>query len=448
MRFSKQDMRRILIPIVIEQLLAVTIGMADSMMVSSAGEAAISGVSLVDTVNLLLLFMFSALSAGGSVVISQTLGKGDVPLAGNAAKQLVWVVLAVSGTLTTAVLVFRKPLLALIFGKVEADVMSNALTYFFFTSLSYPFIGLYNSHAAIFRAMGNSKTPLVASVVMNVSNLIGNAVLIFVFHMGAAGAAISTLSSRVIGSVMMMILSRNRNNTLYIDSLFKCKFEKAVVKRICAIGIPNGIENSMFQLGKILTQSLISTFGTAQIAANAVGNNLVAFQYSAGGAAGIAMITIVGQCIGAGEKNEAKKYAAKLLRLAYTMLISVSLITCIFIYPLTGLYDLSPEAQGTAIKLVIAHSVAASIMHPMAFCVANSFRAASDVKYPMIMSIISMWVFRVGFSYVLGLYFHMGVMGVWLAMFCDWIFRATLYTIRFKRGTWLKKYKPLEVTRQ
>ena len=438
-------MRRILIPIVIEQILAVSIGMADSMMVSSAGEAAISGVSLVDTVNLLLLFLFGALSSGGSVVISQTLGKGDIPLARNAAKQLVWVVLGVSSALAAGVLIFRRPLLSLVFGKVDADVMSNALVYFMFTALSYPFLGLYNSHAAIFRAMGNSKTPLAASVVMNISNLIGNAVLIFVFHMGAAGAAISTLVSRIIGSAMMMVLARNRNNPVYIDNLFKCKFEKAVVGRICAIGIPNGIENSMFQLGKVLTISLVSTFGTAQIAANAVGNSLVAFQYSAGSAAGIAMITVVGQCVGAGEKDQAKMYAGKLLKLAYSMMITVSLFTCIFIYPLTGLYDLSPEAQSTAVKLVIAHSITASIMHPMAFCVTNSFRAASDVRYPMIMSIVSMWVFRVGFSYVFGLYLHMGVIGVWCAMFCDWIFRASLYTVRFVRGTWLTKYKPLNI---
>lgn len=444
MRFSRKDMQRILIPIVIEQLLAVTIGMADTMMVSSSGEAAISGVSLVDTVNLLLLFLFGALSSGGSVVISQTLGKGDVPLARNAAKQLVWVVLGVSSIITVGVLSFRKPLLSLVFGKVEKDVMSNALVYFLFTALSYPFIGLYNSHAAIFRAMGNSKTPLFASVVMNVSNLCGNAILIFVFHMGAAGAAISTLASRVIGSCMMMILSRNRNNSVYIDSLFKCKFEKAVVGRICAIGIPNGIENSMFQLGKVLTQSLISTFGTAQIAANAVGNSLVSFQYSAGGAAGIAMVTIIGQCIGAGEKEQAKMYAGKLVKLAYAMMIFVAVVTCILINPLVGLYDLSAEAEAISKQLIIAHSFAACIMHPMAFALTNSFRAASDVRYPMIMSVISMWVFRVGFSYVFGLYFHMGVMGVWCAMFCDWVFRASLYTVRFFRGTWLNKYKPLE----
>ena len=203
MRFSNKDMRRILIPIVIEQILSVSIGMADSMMVSSAGEAAISGVSLVDTVNLLLLFLFGALSSGGSVVISQSIGKGDIPLARNAAKQLVWVVLGVSSALAAGVLILRRPLLSRVFGKVEADVMSNALVYFMFTALSYPVLGLYNSHAAIFRAMGNSKTPLAASVVMNVSNLIGNAVLIFVFHMGAAGAAISTLVSRIIGSAMI-----------------------------------------------------------------------------------------------------------------------------------------------------------------------------------------------------------------------------------------------------
>jgi putative MATE family efflux protein len=301
------------------------------------------------------------------------------------------------------------------------------------------------SISAAFRAQGDSITTLKTSIFMNLLNIAGNALLIYGLDLGAAGAAWATLFSRFIAAALLLWIAHDKKRYIHVEKILHYKPDFSIIKAILRIGVPNGIENSMFQLGKVLTISLVSTFGTAQIAANAVGNSLVAFQYSAGSAAGIAMITVVGQCVGAGEKEQAKMYAGKLLKLAYTMMITVSLFTCIFIYPLTGLYDLSPEAKSTAVKLVIAHSITASIMHPMAFCVTNSFRAASDVRYPMIMSIVSMWVFRVGFSYVFGLYLNMGVIGVWCAMFCDWIFRASLYTVRFVRGTWLTKYKPLNI---
>ena len=275
-------------------------------------------------------------------------------------------------------------------------------------------------------------------------NVCGNALLIFGFGMGAAGAAISTLVSRIAGAVIMMLLLRNRHNDIYLEDMFHCKFSGTIVKRICAIGIPNGLENGMFQFGKVMTQSLLSGLGTAQIAANAVANNLAAFQYTPGGAAGLAMVTIVGHCVGAGEKKEAKKYAGKLIMIAYAMIIVTSIIFCTFVNPIIGFYDLGEESGKIAKELIFAHSLMASLIHPFAFAVTSSFRAASDVRYPMVISIISMWLFRVGFSYLFVLYFDMGVMGVWCAMFCDWIFRGSLYMVRFFRGTWLTKYRPLE----
>lgn len=423
----------------LEQTLAITTGMADSIMVASAGEAAVSGVSLVDTVNLLMIYLFTALAGGGAVVISQFIGRNDLENAKSSAKQLIWIVLSISSALMIIALILRAPLLRWIFGSIDQLVMENAKVYFLFTAMSFPFFALYNSCAAIFRSMGNSKISLNISIVMNAINVLGNALLIFVFHMGAAGAAIATLVARIIGAALMLIFVHNKKNIVYVEKLIHYKPNFLLIKKICSIGIPNGFENSMFQFGKVMTQSLISTFGTAQIAANAVGNAISPIQYIPGNAIGLTMITIIGQCVGAREKEQAKKYALKLLTIAYLSIITISVFMCIFAKPLISFYNLSYESSELTYKLIIYHSLAVSLIWPTAFTLPNSFRAANDVKFTMILSITSMWIFRVGLSYVFGLYMNMGVMGVWYAMTCDWLFRAIIFGTRYIKGTWLKR---------
>ncbi len=444
MLFTNRDLTKIIVPLLVEQFLAVTIGMLDSVMVASAGEAAVSGVSLVDSVNLLMVYVFTALASGGSIVISQFIGAKNDEYANRATKQLVWVVFLVCFILMTTMLVFRNGLLSLVFGKIDADVMANAKVYFLFTALSYPFLGLYNAGAAIFRAMGNSKISMKVSMVMNVTNLFGNALLIFVFNMGAAGAAIATLFSRILGAAIMMIRVCDKNLSVYLEKPFSFKPDFHLIKRICAIGIPNGAENGMFQFGKVVTQSLISGFGTMQIAANAAAGGLTSIQYSPGGALGIAMVIVVGRCVGAGENEQARKYARKLLGIAYILMASLAVIMAVFSKQLVGLYSLSPQSAKIAQQLLVLHCVGVAVFHPTAFCLANSFRAANDVRSTMILSICSMWVFRVGLSYVFGKYLGLGVLGVWLAMQTDWIFRAICFGVRFVRGTWLTKYKAFE----
>lgn len=445
MLFSNQDLKKIIIPLVIEQFLTVTIGMLDTVMVAHAGEAAVSGVSLVDSVNLLIVYIFSALASGGAVTISQFMGAGKMENANKSAKQLVWVVFAASVAIMTVMIILRKSLLAFIFGSVSGDVMSNAQIYFLFTALSYPFLGLYNAGASIFRAMGNSKVSMSASLIMNVIHLFINGILIYTFNMGAAGAGISTLFSRIFGAGMIMFLVYDNNLPVHIEKLFSYKPDFKIIKRICGIGIPNGAENGMFQFGKIITQSLISAMGTVSIAANAAAGGLVSLQYAPGSALGMVMITIVGRCVGAQEKEQAKIYTRKLLGITYALMASLAVIMAIFAKPLVGLYGLSSEAAHMAQQLIVVHSIVLAIIHPVAFCLANAFRAASDVKYTLIIAIASMWVCRVGLSYVFGKYMGMGVMGVWLAMMCDWLVRALLFGIRFIRGTWLTKYNALEV---
>jgi len=440
MLFTKKDISKILLPLLAEQLLAVSIGMFDSMMVSSAGEAAVSGVSLVDSINLLLSNIFAALATGGAVVCSQFLGRKDNASARSAAKQLYYVVFIISSLLTVFALVFRGALLSLIFGKIEADVMANAMIYFLFTSLSYPFLGVYNGGAAVFRAMGNSRISLLVSMLMNGINVAGNAILIFCFGMGAAGAAIATLVSRVVGACIMVYLSHNKSNSIYVEEIFRYTPDMPIIRNILHIGIPSGLENGMFQLGKLLTQSLVSGFGTAAIAANAVAHTVVSFEYAAGGAVGLTMITVIGRCVGAGEKEQAKQYSKKLLGTAYLIMLVVCLLLTLLAYPITVVYNLSASARELAVTLILMHNILAAMVWPVAFTLPNSFRAASDVTFTMSVSVISMWIFRVGLSYVLAGWLQMGVLGVWISMLIDWVVRAAFFGARFASGKWLNKY--------
>ena len=441
MLFSRKDLTRILLPLLAEQILAVTVGMFDSMMVSSVGEAAVSGVSLVDSINILMSNIFAALATGGAVVCSQFLGRKDQNAACKSAKQLYYVALFVSVAIMVIALCFRSALLSLIFGKIDADVMGHAKIYFLFTALSYPFLALYNAGAAVFRAMGNSKISLHVSMGMNAVNIAGNAILIYGFHLGAAGAAIATLFSRIVGAVVLLVLSGNAKNPIYVDKLLRYRPDFPMIKNILHIGVPSGMENGMFQFGKLLTQSLVSTLGTAAIAANAVAHTLASFEYAAGGAVGLTVITVIGRCVGAGEREQAKQYTKKLIGVGYAVMVALAVLLTLFAKPIIGVYNLSAESSGLALTLILLHNLFAALIWPLAFTLPNSFRAASDVRYPMFISVFSMWIFRVGFSYILVLGFELSVLGVWLAMFIDWIFRTTFFVVRFANGKWLTKYK-------
>ena len=441
MLFSKQDLSRIIVPLLLQQTLAITVGMLDSVMVSSAGEAAVSGVSLVDTVNNLLVYVFSALAAGGAVIISQSLGCKNLARAKAAAKQLIWVVFLSAFLITALAVIFRDAILSLIFGSIPAEIMQNAQVYFLYTALSYPFLGIHNACSAIFRAGGNSKLSLYTSILINALNIAGNAILIYAFHLGAAGAAIATLISRMAGAFIMLRCNCSPKSPIPVENLFTFRPQWSLIKPICQIGIPNGIENGMFQFGKVITQSLIATFGAVQIAANAAANPLTALQYIPGGAMGLAMTVVVGRCIGAGELSQAKHYTKKLVTTTYLLNIAISIPLCLFSWEFVGLYHLSEESTALGVQLLFMHSVMVCTVWPTAFTLAHAFRAASDVRYPMVISILSMWVFRVGLSFVLGQVMEFGLIGVWIAMGCDWLFRAVIYGIHYLRGTWLTKYE-------
>ena len=447
--FSGRALFSIIFPLILQQILSITIGTADSMMVARASEAAVSGVSLVNTLDTLLVLVFTSLVSGGSVVVSQALGRKDFTGARTAAKQLLYASTGIALLVSMTVILCRHPLLNLLFGAVEADVMQSALGYFFFVALSFPFLAIESANAASFRAMGNSMISLLVSLMMNLINIGGNALFILVFEWGAIGAAVATLISRIVGATVLTILLHSKKNAVYLEKLLHYKPDFRVIRSILHIGVPNGIENGMFQFGKLLTQTLISTMPTAAIAANAVANTLANIQYMTGAAFSNTMVTVVGRCIGAEEKEQAKRYARLLTVLEYLALFIMALVTVIFAKPLIAVYDLSPDSSALAYRLILYHSICAVLVWPIAFTLPSAFRASSDVRFPLVVSMFSMWTFRVALSYVFaqetvslfGLItfpgLGMGVMGVWVAMTVDWLFRMVMFIWRFVSGKWL-----------
>lgn len=435
--FTKKQLQKLILPLIVEQILAITVGMVDTMMISYAGESAISGVSLVDMINVLLINIFAAVATGGAVVVSQYLGHGNKKQACHAAQQLITVSVVISGGIMLFSLLFRAQILKLLFGTVEADVMKNAMTYFLISAFSFPFLAVFNACAATCRSMGNSKISMQVSAGMNVFNAIGNAILIFGFQMGTAGAALSTLAARMLGAAVMMILIRNPKNEVYVVFRNLFVWEGEMVRRILHIAVPNGVENGLFQLGRVLVVSIISRFGTAQIAANAVANNLDAMGCIAGQAMNLAMITVVGQCMGAGEKDQAVRYTKKLWAFTYKITVAVNAVILSLLPLLLNIYSLSPEARRYAFILVSIHNGCAMLLWPTSFTMPNALRAAGDVKFTMIVSVASMFVFRIGFSVVLGIGFGLGAIGVWIAMIFDWICRVSFYVWRFVSRRWL-----------
>ena len=436
--FSNKMIAGILIPVVLEQLLNSIMGTADTMMVSNIGSAAISAVSLVDSINILVIQAFSALAAGGAIVCSQYIGQQNKKMANESARQVLFIITAISIAVSVLCLGFKKPLLRLIFGSVEADVMRASETYFFYTAISFPFIAAYDSAASIFRAQENTKGPMLISMISNAMNIVGNAIMIWIFHMGVAGAAISTLVSRIFCAVVVLIQLRKDRQPIVVRDYLKIRPDWAMIRRILGIGIPSGVENSMFQLGKIAVLSLVSGLGTASLAANAVGNNIANFAILPGMSFGFALLTVCAQCVGAGDFEQVKYYTKHMMRVEYLCLIASNLIVILALPFILSVYNLSDEAARYANDIILYHAACVVTIWPLSFTLPNTLRAAADVKITMVLSIISMWVFRFGFSYLLTMVFHMGIFGVWVAMTIDWLVRGIFFVCRYKSGRWQK----------
>ena len=434
--FTNRALAALILPLIVEQFLAVLVGMADSVMVASVGEAAVSGVSLVDNIMVLFTNLFAALATGGAVIAGQYLGQKNGKLASRAATQLIWFTTILAVVIMAVIYCGKWFVLHVVFGQINADVMGHADTYLMIVTASIPFIALYNAGAAIFRAMGNSKVSMQVAMIMNAVNVAGNAILIYGFRRGTEGVAIPTLVSRITAAVLILFMLSRRENVIRIEKTFRFRPDWTMVKRILGIGIPNGLENSMFQLGKIIVLSLVSTFGTYAIAANAVCNAVANFQVLPGMAINLAVTAVIARCVGAGDHEQAEHFTKKLIRLVYLCMWIVNLIVLCVMPLVLWAYNLSDITAQTARSVLYFHSVSACLIWPVSFTVPSALRAAGDAAVTMVISLASMWIFRIIFSYLLGGWLGLGVLGVWIAMVIDWCVRAVCMTLRYKTGRW------------
>ena len=436
--FPRRALWMLLIPLIIEQMLNSLMGMVDTLMVSRVGAEAISAVSLVDSINNLVLQVFAAMAAGAAIICSQYLGRKDEKGCNEAARQIVLTVVVISSVIMIIGVGFRKPLLRLIFGSVEDAVMDNAQVYFLITALSYPFIALFQAGAAFYRACGNSKFTMKTALIANVANIVGNTLFIFIFQMGAAGAAVSTLISRALCAFVVFYGLRKPGYAIQLTNYFSIRPDLNLIVKILAIGVPSGIENGMFQFGKLAIQSTVSSLGTAAIAAQAM---TIIFENVNGMAAvgiGIGLMTVVGQSIGAGRQEEAKYYIVKLAGYAEIAMI----ISCILVYiaarPVTVLAGMSEESTALCMQMILAITIVKPLLWVPSFTPPNGLRAAGDVRFSMITATLTMWLCRVALSIFLMRVVKTGPIGVWYGMFADWGVRGVIFTIRFVRGKWLR----------
>lgn len=434
--FSNHDLVKLMIPLIAEQFLMIFVGLVDTAMVSRLSEAAVSGVSLVDMINQLIIQILAALGTGGAVISSQYIGHREPHKACEAANQLIILVILIGLGIMAFFLSLRQPILRLFFGSIDDDVMREALTYMTISAISYPFIALYASSTAIFRSMKKTHIALIMSALMNVINVICNLIFIFGLDMGVAGAALGSLIGRGTAGTAACLMLLSHKHPVHLVKPEGKILEGAMVKRILYIGIPNGLENGMFQLGKILVASIISLFGTVQIAANAVAGNVAGLGIIPGFAIGLALVTVIGQCVGAGDYEQAEYYTKKMMRIAMIIMFLYNGAILLLRPVIISAYVLSEETAALANTLMTLHAACAMFLWVPAFTLPNALRASNDVKFTMTTSIVSMWVFRVGFSLILGKYLGWGAVGVWISMILDWIFRLSLFIWRFKSKKW------------
>ncbi|MBQ7713259.1 MAG: MATE family efflux transporter [Oscillospiraceae bacterium] len=438
--FSRRELFALIAPLVVEQFFAISVGLADSLMVATVGDAAISAVSLVDSISNLMIYVFSAMAAGGAAVAGQYIGRRERENANNAGQHLIVLLLVTSAFFTALLYLFKTAILTAVFGRIDADVMAATDKYYAIVMASIPCIALYNGGAAIFRTMGRSDVSLKVSLLMNALNVGGNALLIFGYGMDVAGVAIPTLVSRAVAAAVILALLFNDALPLHLSDVRAFRYSPRLLKNILYISVPSGVENGMFHLGRLILFSLISTFGTASIVANAIGNTLGNFHCFAGQGLNLGLTTVVSQCVGAGDCDGARYYMRRLTKAGYALMAAVNLAIIAALPLIMRVYDVSPEGERLAVIVALIHGVASIFLWMPSFAIPTFLRAAGDARFTMLASMATMWLCRVLFAYVLGKWLGYGVVGVWVAhAILDWTVRSTVFYLRYRSGKWETK---------
>ena len=434
--FTNKQLKDMIVPLIAEQFLVMLVGLADTFVVSYAGEAAVSGVSLVNSFNTIFLFLFTALASGGAVVVSQYIGRKNTDKASEAVSQLLMVSVLFSAAVSVLILIFNQGIIRAIFGQVEPEVEEACVTYLRISAYSYPALAVYNAGAALYRSVGKTSTTMKISIIANVINVAGNLIGVFALHAGVAGVAYPSLISRVFSAVVITLLCfRDQEGVRYRwRQILAWKSE--LLKTIMGIAVPNGLESGIFQLVKVGLSSIVALFGTSQIAANGIAQSIWSVASLVSVAMDAVFITVIGQCMGAGDTQQAEAYFKKLMKLTVGISLAWNGLIALFTPWIAGAYAVSEETRQYVLYLVLIHNLGNSILFPFADPLGKGLRAAGDVKYTVVVSLFTTIGVRLLLSLLFGIVLQMGVIGIALAMCMDWLVRAVLFWIRFKKGRW------------
>lgn len=435
---SNRALKEMIVPLFFEQLLVMLVGIADTFVVSFVGEAAVSGVSLVNMFNTIFIYLFTALASGGAVVISQYIGCDDQKNTVKSSSQLLMFSTLFSIVIAVVTLIFNRSLLTLLFGRVENSVMEACVTYLRISAYSYPALAIYNAGAALYRSLGKTSTTMYISLISNVINVVGNLIGVFVFHAGVAGVAYPSLIARAFSAIAITVLCFSKSRFAHYSKEWILKWDSPMLKRILNIAIPNGVENGIFQLVKVALSSVVALFGTYQIAANGIAQSIWSLAALIGSAMGPVFITVIGQCMGANQVKEAEHYFRKLMKLTLVLSIIWNVIIFIITPIFMQFYQVSEETRQLVIILVLIHNIFNTVAFPFSGPLSNGLRAAGDVKYTMIVSIASTVFGRLIFSLIFAIGLNMGVIGIAFAMCLDWTIRGIIFYIRFRSKKWTK----------
>lgn len=428
-----------ILPLLMEQFLLMLVGLADTMVVSYAGEAAVSGVSLVNSFNTIFINLFTALASGGAVVVSQYIGRRDMKKASESASQLLMAATVFAVAISIPVLIWKVPILRLLFGKVEPEVMAACKTYLRISVYSFPALGIYNAGTALYRSIGKTSVTMKISIASNILNVVGNLIGVFVLHAGVAGVAYPSLIARTFSAVVITVLCFREKEVRYVGRWI-FQWNRDLLKRMLSIAIPNGVESGIFQFVKVALSSVVALFGTYQIAANGISQSIWSVAALISVTMGTVFITVIGQCMGAGDIQQAEYYFQKLTKL--TVCISVAWNTLIFLLTpfLIKIFAVSDQTGRLILWLVLIHNVANAIVFLFADPLGKGLRAAGDAIFTMEISLFTTIGVRLIFSILFGIVLDLGVIGIALAMCLDWTVRGIIFWIRFRQGKW-KTYK-------
>ncbi|WP_029320052.1 MATE family efflux transporter [Butyrivibrio sp. AE3004] len=437
--FSNTMLKAMIIPLVIEQLLQMIVGLADTMMVSYAGEAVVAGVGLDTMIYTVFIYLFTAVASGGAVVVSQYIGSRERKNANLSASQIYTISFIVSVVSMVLMLLSGNALLAGMYPDTEPLTMDACKTYMWIASISFPANALYNAGCAIYRSMGKTKTTMKVTLVSNIINVIGNSIGIFILHAGAAGVAWPTTISWYVAAIIMTILCFRKEHVVNIELKDILRLDFLMDKRILGVAIPNSIENTLFQAAKVALGMLVATFGTSQIAANTTGQTFWSLAACMNVSMGTVFITVIGQCVGADDSVAARWYMIKLTKLSLFLAMIWNVAVMILTPLLLPFYSLGDDTKLLILIIVAIHNAFAAVIQPFSGPLSSGLRAAGDVSFTMWTSIFSTVVCRTILSFLLAKWLGMGVVGIALAMGLDWCIKSALDIWRFFSGKWMNR---------